>query len=459
MDSMLAPDTMKRTRRTAGVTRTINAGLAHHTAGRLERAEALYRKALQKDPAHPQALHLLGVLAYQCGQNALAIELIERALPQLQDLPDAHLNRGNALLAAGRPAEAADCYRRVLELQPDYGVAHSNLGRALNEQGQFDAGLESSRRAVELAPDFAGAHANCGIALMGLGRFAEAEAALRQALALQPESAEICSDLGTVLTELHRFDEALGWCDRAVELNPNHPSMHLWRGSTLLRMNDPIRSEEAFRRAQSLAPNYAKPEVGLGHVLSLQGQFAEAIQSYHRALELDPDLPEAHLGLAEIGEVGDQDVQISTLKAMLANPAMPVISRVEAGFAAGRLLDSANRYDDAFPCFAEANALHREYQAKAGRQYDPELMRREVDRLIERCTMEGLARGAVGGNCSELPVFIVGMPRSGTSLIEQIAASHSQVFGAGELRDIDRIVKAVQADNATEYRYSGTARS
>ncbi len=156
MDSMLAPDTTNRARRAAGITRTVNAGLAHHTAGRLQQAEALYRKALQKDPAHPQALHLLGVIAYQCGQNALAIELIERALPRLQDLPDAHLNHGNALLAAGRAAEAAEAYRRALALQPDHGLAHSNLGRALNDEKLYEAGLESSNSRGGVDPRFRG---------------------------------------------------------------------------------------------------------------------------------------------------------------------------------------------------------------------------------------------------------------------------------------------------------------
>ncbi len=210
-------------------------------------------------------------------------------------------------------------------------------------------------------------------------------------------------------------------------------------------MGDLERSEAEFRRAYSLAPKSAEPLVGLGYVLSLQGRFAEAVQNYRRGLELDPNLSQAYLGLAETGERAGQDVQAEALKAMLANPAIPTMSRVDAGFAVGKLLDNADRYDEAFPCFAEANALYREYFAKAGQRYDPDSMRREVDHVIEQCTMKGLAQGTIGGNSSELPVFIVGMPRCGTSLIEQIAASHSQVFGAGELRDIERIVKATQA--------------
>src|SRR5271166_4989651 len=102
------------TRRAGGVTRTVNAGFAHHQAGRLDRAEALYRKALEKNPEHAEALHLLGVVAYQRGNMGAAITLIERALPELYDLPEAHLNLGNALQKVGRLSEAVDSYRRAV---------------------------------------------------------------------------------------------------------------------------------------------------------------------------------------------------------------------------------------------------------------------------------------------------------------------------------------------------------
>src|SRR5271168_2890469 len=111
---MRSLEDMTKARRAAGLMRTVRAGFAHHQAGRLDRAEALYRKALIKAPDHADALHLLGVVAYQCGRIGPAIQLIERALPALPALPDAHLNYGNALQAAGRLVEAADSYRRAI---------------------------------------------------------------------------------------------------------------------------------------------------------------------------------------------------------------------------------------------------------------------------------------------------------------------------------------------------------
>jgi tetratricopeptide (TPR) repeat protein len=158
----------KNRRKNTSVSRTFRAGLAHHQAGRLDRAERLYRKVLAKDPDHAETLHLLGVLAFQCGKIGSALQQIERALPALAELPDAHLNYGNALRAAGRLKEAAASYRRAIALKPDYGMAHNNLARVLIDRGGFKAALASARRAVDLIPDFAGAHANCACALLGL---------------------------------------------------------------------------------------------------------------------------------------------------------------------------------------------------------------------------------------------------------------------------------------------------
>ena len=132
----------------------------HHQAGRLGRAEALYRKILLADPEHADALHLLGVLAFQCGRMTAALQLIERALPALATLPEIHLNHGNVLRSAGRAAEAVASYRRAITLEPDHGMAHNNLARALIDMGAPGEALGSAGRAAELIPDFAGAHAN-----------------------------------------------------------------------------------------------------------------------------------------------------------------------------------------------------------------------------------------------------------------------------------------------------------
>ncbi|HKM70767.1 MAG TPA: tetratricopeptide repeat protein [Stellaceae bacterium] len=337
-----------------GITRTVNAGFAHHQAGRLERAEALYRKVLAKDSEHAEALHLLGVIAYQNGKFGTAIALIERALPALHDLPEAHLNLGNALREVGRFAEAADSYRRSIALEPDYGMAHSNLARALHDQGLFAAGLESSRRAIELIPDFPGAHLNCAAALMGLERFAEAEAPLRRLLDLTPERAETHNDLGRVLATLNRFDEAGLSYRRAVAFKPDYPEAHFNLGSALQAQGRLDEAVKSYRLAIALKPDYPEAHFNLGRALHAQDRLDEAIKRYRRALAMKPDYPEAHMNLGTA--LGQQyrlaDALASFRRALVLNPDL-----AEAHYNLGIALKLEEKLREAIDSFGRAVVL------------------------------------------------------------------------------------------------------
>jgi tetratricopeptide (TPR) repeat protein len=446
MARVASEEQKREARRRAGRLRTVRAGFAHHQAGRLRSAEVLYRKALQKDPDDPNALHLLGVVAYQRGEVGTALQLIERALPALLEAPDMYLNYGNALRETGKLAEAVASYRRAIALNPDYGMAHNNLAGALNQQEEFAAGLASSERATALIPEFFGAYVNRADALMGLGRSAEAEAPLRRALDLAPDRAQTHRDLGWVLAKLGRCEAAAACLEQAIALDPHDPTTHFALGTTLYLRKDLPGSEAELRRAVALAPDYTAAWHELGTVLRSFGRFDEALMCFRRTVDLDPDRPEAYRSLAVTGQQADE-AQLRRLAAVLKNRERSVSDRISAGFALGALLDNAERCDEAFPCFAEANALHRQQRAESGERFDIEALRRQVDDLIELATPDFFSAAASWGNASQAPVFIVGMPRSGTSLVEQIAASHSRVFGAGELHELGGIWETLSTHN------------
>jgi tetratricopeptide (TPR) repeat protein len=447
LGARVASEEQKReSRQRAGRLRTVRAGFAHHQAGRLRRAEALYRKVLQEDPDDANALHLLGVIAYQCGEVGMALRFIARALPALPELPDVHLNYGNALREAGRLAEAVASYLRAIALKSDDGMAHNNLAAALNQQNEFVAGLASSERAIALIPEFFGAYVNRADALMGLGRFAEAEWPLRRALDLAADRPQTHRDLGWALAKLGRCEEAVACLEQAIALDPHDPTAHFALGTTLYLRKDLPGSEAALRRAVALAPHYTAAWHELGTVLRSSGRFDEALMCFRRVIDLDPDWPEAYRSLAVTGQQAD-GAQLRRLEAVIKNPERSVSDRISAGFALGMLLDNAERCDEAFPCFVAANALHRQQRAEAGERFDIVALRRQVDDLIELATPDFFSAGAPWGNPSQAPVFIVGMPRSGTSLVEQIAASHSRVFGAGELPALGEIWETLSAHN------------
>ncbi len=254
------------------------------------------------------------------------------------------------------------------------------------------------------------------------------------------------SDLGLVLTELDRFDEAMECHREAIELAPEDAGLHFALGKTLFEAHELAASEASHRRALSLAPSSAVILTALGGVLRAQGRFQEARTCFREALELEPDLPEAHYRLALTG-TDLNEAELQRLRAVFGSSDCHADARITAGFALGAIFDRADRFDEAFFHFATANAWFRDRRAAIGERFDYPAFRREADGLIERCDRALFAKVADWGSRSEAPVFIVGMPRSGTSLVEQIAASHSQVFGAGERKEIPMISAALLRHN------------
>jgi tetratricopeptide (TPR) repeat protein len=443
---MLFPDRQREADRRAQQDRKdLEAGLAFHKSGQQDRAEALYRKVLRRAPGNVDALHLLGIIAHARGRNDHAVQLLTRAVALSPGFADAHQNLGNALQELGRLDEAVTSYRSAISLRPDLAHAHANLAAAYNRQGLHEAALASATRAVELSPDFAEAHFNLGAALVSLRRFAEAEAAYRKALEFQPDKPEALSDLGQVLLEMKRPEEALACQQRAVELQPANAIFRYRLGAVQFYRGDPHASEASCRSAVTLDPKNAAAWSSLGQILRSLGRFDEARSCLRRALELDPELPDAYAGLAILGQKGGGEQQLSRLHTLMTRASYPTGVRVDAGFALGMLLDNADRYDEAFPCFDQANSLYREMLVASGEGHDRAATRRRIDGLIASCSGEFFSMVADEGIRSEVPVFIVGMPRSGTSLVEQIAATHSRVAGAGELPDLGLIVDTLSA--------------
>ncbi len=200
--------------------------LAHHQAGRLGEAEALYRRILGAEPAHADALHLLGVLTHQAGDNEQAVELIGRAIALNAGFADYHSNLGHALWELGRHGQAEASCRRALGLREAYPEAWNNLGNALWAQGRLEEAIASYERALGLRPEYAEAHNNLGNVLRGQGRLAEAEASYRQALGLQPDFADAWSNLGMVLRVQGQLGEAIACYHRALEIDPDNAGIH-----------------------------------------------------------------------------------------------------------------------------------------------------------------------------------------------------------------------------------------
>jgi tetratricopeptide (TPR) repeat protein len=422
-------------RRRAGEEAELAEAVWHHRAGRLREAASGYRRVLAKTPGEPDALHLLGVMAISEGDPEHAIRLIRRAIIALPNFAEAHSNLGNALRAAARTEEACDSYRRAVALDPNCAPAHANLARLLCEKGEFAAALVSCRRAVALTPTRAEAHDILGTALRALGQFEAAEGAFRRALQLEPSAARY-TNIGNLLTDRGRNDDAERSYRHGIEFEPGFALAHHGLATQLHRRGEIAAAIASYRTATRLDPGRAAVWDHLGVALRTLGRIQEAVEAFRRALAVDPDFAEAYRQLADCGGLPADGTQAARAAALAACGERPLEERAAAGFALGRALDDAGRFDEAFTAYEQANRLYLEWRRALGERFDGMALHRQIEDTIGTFTPANFRILADWGNPSELPVFIVGMPRSGTSLVEQIAASHSQVFGAGELGDI-----------------------
>jgi protein O-GlcNAc transferase len=271
-----------------------DSALAHHQAGRLPEAEALYRAILARQPAHGDALHLLGVMAYQTGQHAVAVPMILDALRANPSQPVYYSNLGNAQKALGEFAAARSSYLQALALKPDYAEAHNNLGTLLQAQGELEAALESYRSAIRYKADYVEALNNQGHALSGLGQFDAALALHREALRVKPDAAESFNYLGNALWGRGEISAARDSYSQALAVNPADAQVHNNLGCVYQEMKAFDAAAASFRHAIALRPAYVEAYANLGYTLAHQGQLDEALNCSRVALELDPDCVAAH---------------------------------------------------------------------------------------------------------------------------------------------------------------------
>ncbi len=271
--------------------------LQHHQAGRLPEAERLYRQILSEEPDDLDAMHLLGVIAYQTGRNDIAVDLIRRAIALDSEFAEAYYNLGNALAGKGELDEAIAAYRRAIVLEPNYADAHSNLGNALKGKRQFDEAITAYREAIALDPNLANARLNLGVVLRSQGQLEEAIAIFRQVIALNPNAPEVYNSLGSALKQKGELDEAIAAYRQAISLRPDLPETHSNLGSALKDKGELDEAIAAYRQAIALNPNFPEAHSNLGNSLRDRGQIDEAVAAYRHAVAIRPSFAEAHSNL------------------------------------------------------------------------------------------------------------------------------------------------------------------
>jgi predicted TPR repeat methyltransferase len=277
-----------------------------HQQGRLDQAQALYRRVLEASPRQFDALHLLGVIERQRGAPRRAVELIQEALRVDPQQARAHCNLGAALQDLGRAGDALASYEAALRLDPAYALAWDNRGNTLRRLGRLPEALDSHERALGLSPAMAEAWCHRAIALHDLGRHADAAASAEQALAARPAYADALVALGHALQAMDHHTASVDAYDRALALAPQAET---WcaRGAALKKAGDLAAALHSYERALALRPDYALAEHYRANALRALGQRAAAVAAYRRALTLGADAGEIRFALAALGEADQPD--------------------------------------------------------------------------------------------------------------------------------------------------------
>ncbi|MDA9022727.1 tetratricopeptide repeat protein, partial [Alphaproteobacteria bacterium] len=334
-------------------------------------------------------------------------------------------------------AEAS--YRKAIALKPDYVGAIYNLGVTLQEQGRLDEAEANYKKAIALKPDYVGAIYNLGVTLQEQGRLDEAEANYKKAIALKPDFPEAHNNLGATLHELRRFDEAEASYNRSIALQSDYAEANSNLGNTLRALGRLDEAEASHRRAIALKPGYAKAHSNLGTLLKELGRLDEAEACYKQAVTLKPDLVEAHRSLTLIKKFHTQDEQYSKMMELYLEKNISEEQLCHINFGLAKACEDLGNFKQAYTHYGEGNALRKKL-LNYNINYDVDLFRK-IKSNYPQIVRNSLAANKISKNL--IPVFIVGMPRSGTTLVEQIVSSHSKVTGAGELGFVSQFGAAI----------------
>jgi tetratricopeptide (TPR) repeat protein len=360
-------------------------------------------------------------------------------------VPQQAMGLAAQLETQGRLSEAEALYRRAVAADPACHPAYHRLGLLAFRVNRLELAAELIESAIALNADIAVYHRDRGELCRRLGRFEDAVREAAAATRLAPDDPEGHYNMGLALADQQDYVAAVTSYRRAIERNPAHGLALNNLGSALQQLGDQRGAADAFRAAIAVNPRHVEALNNLGSILSQSGDIAGARDCFEKALAVEPQSIVSHYNVSALKRYSKaDDASVAVLEA-LANSAekLPLQDRTRLYFALGKVRDDLGDYDRAFAAYAAGNRAHAN-----AHPYDEARVVRQGNDLIELFDRKLIDRFSGSGSPDRTPVFIVGMPRSGTSLTEQILASHPDVHGAGELKDFHRVVGEVSGGPA-----------
>ena len=461
----------------------LHRGLIHHQQGELVQARRAYRKVLKSNPRDPDALRLLATVEMQRGRHAQAEQCARKALRAADDKAASHNTLGQILCAQGRYPEACAAFEQALNLDLTLANARANLGRCRLRMGDVPTGIADMCAALEQAPGDPAIACEIASVLMNCGEYAAAEAHFFKALEWAPDSFVSYLNLGACYVDQNKPDLAIPYLTKAVELQPADVSVWMNLSYALRQLGEPDAALESLAQVLSLQPDNSDALAMTASIHHQRGQYDKARQQFAAVLQSHPGHVMAAQGMAELHEwSGDYAMAIQCLQPIVeaggyppsvavtyaralrrnnrTDEAVQLLEQIipddgpgialarpllqQAHFTLANLYDDLGKFESAWQHVTAANAMRPE-------SFDAAAHSAQVDRIIESSDAGADVRAdvvATSERQDERPIFIVGMPRSGTSLVEQILAAHPQVYALGETGFVGAAVPGEHGDIA-----------
>ncbi|MEK9751918.1 MAG: sulfotransferase [Rhodospirillaceae bacterium] len=384
------------TRDDANVDIHADCGAIMNMLGRAAEAEAACRHVIENRPRHVEAWNNLSVALDLQGRRSEALEACDEALRIRADYVDALVNKGSLLVKTGELVSAIETLAEAAQLAPENPLARVNLAAALRGVGEAELACEQSLEAVRIKPDYPEAHGALGDSLAATGH----------------------------------FEQALDAYDKALELRPGFMAVRLNKAAALFKLGRLDAAMAAYRAIIDDFPGSADAHNGLGVVELAAGRLDAAIKSFRTAVEIDPRQGAAWAALASAPGYELTVADRKAIAALSEDSGLPAAARIAGQFALAETLDRKGDFDAAFERFHAGNEMRKMILAGRDQIFDIDALREAVDDIIAAFPADPAGQGGISDDAR--PVFVVGMPRSGTTLVEQILASHPDVFGAGE---------------------------
>ena len=463
----------RRARPNPGTAAAMKKAQAFMDAGDLEAAESAFRDVTRLDPLDADAFHMLALIAYSSGRMEDAGEMILEAITRNDDDPAMHANCGAIMNLLGRPEEAEASCRHVIERVPKHAEAHNNLAVSLEVQGRLDEARDAAERAIELNPEYLEAHTNLGNILLRGGDPGKAADCYRAAIGIHPETLMARANLGVALREAGDLEAAESECLKALDLNAEFAEAHNSLGNVLKEKEDWPGAKDSFQAAMVCRPGYLEAHLNLAAATFKDGDFDGALAHYRNILETHENMAEAHgaigvvlLAMARLDEAEDHfrkavalkpgfgdaqynlataqgkdlgEPEITAIRDALKDKRLSGVDRAKLHFALGEINDQRGNFETAFADFEAGNELRKAMLARQGHSFDADGFDKQVDAIKAVYNAGLFEKFDGGGDLSDKPVFVVGVPRSGTTLVEQIIACHPQAVGKGETEALHHV--------------------